>query len=205
MRRPTAAEINACSPEIREHIHRLETAGSNADLVLENAHLRENIACLEAAVLELQATDKGQEMSEPQRHLMIDLETLGSGERANVPVLQVGGAVFSVDDGVATIHEKWSVNFGLDLATQDVVSPPISKSTMDWWRKQPDAVRDAVFFPERHLAGDRSHFYDLDDCGWPPPVGALLDLLSLLCTKPEANEDGGQPFDTIWALSLIHI
>lgn len=81
------------------------------------------------------------------RHLMVDCETLADGSRADVPVLQVGGAVFSIENGEAIIHEKWSVNFGLDLATQDVVSPPVCKKTMDWWQKQPEDVRNEVFFP----------------------------------------------------------
>ena len=85
-----------------------------------------------------------------KKHLMVDVECLGDGSRVHVPVLQVGGAVFSFDpskEEPITIHEKWSVNFGLDLATQDVVSPPICKKTMDWWKGRPDDVREAVFFP----------------------------------------------------------
>lgn len=82
-----------------------------------------------------------------KRALMIDLETLGAGDRVHVPVLQVGGAVFSCKDGVATIHESWSVNFGLDLATRDIVSPPIDPETMEWWKKQPEQALQRVFFP----------------------------------------------------------
>lgn len=89
-----------------------------------------------------------------KKHLMLDLETLGRGDRVHVPVLQVGGAVFSFDpskEEPIDIHEKWSVNFGLDLATKDVVSPPICPETMKWWKGQPDDVREAVFFPTNYV------------------------------------------------------
>ena len=88
-----------------------------------------------------------------KKHLMVDVECLGDGSRVHVPVLQVGGAVFSFDpskEEPIDIHEKWSVNFGLDLATQDVVSPPVCKKTMDWWQKQTDATLP-MFFPVDHL------------------------------------------------------
>jgi len=129
------------------------------------------------------------------RHLMVDCETLGSGERADVPVLQVGGAVFSIENGQAIIHEKWSVNFGLDLATQDVVSPPICKATMDWWQKQPEDVRNDVFFPpnaletvERSGPGSMLHNKEVK----------ALELLRTLTHWLTMSVDR-VPFTTIWA------
>lgn len=82
-----------------------------------------------------------------KRALMIDLETLGSGSRVHVPVLQVGMALFSVEDGVATIHHTWQFDFGLDGATKHPNSPPIDPDTMAWWKTQPDDVLQRVFFP----------------------------------------------------------
>lgn len=96
-----------------------------------------------------------------RRALMIDLETLGSGDRVHVPVLQVGLAVFAVKDGMATIHDDVEFSFGLDVATQDPVSPPIEKATMDWWLKQPDEVRERVFFPPKGKGGVRDLHEDL--------------------------------------------
>lgn len=79
--------------------------------------------------------------------LMIDLETLGSGNRVHVPVLQAGMAVFSVEGGVATIHYTGQFSFGLDGSTKYPNSPPIDPETMSWWKKQPDEVLQRVFFP----------------------------------------------------------
>ena len=91
-----------------------------------------------------------------RRALMIDLETLGSGDRVHVPVLQVGVAVFEVEDGVASILDNGCFHIGLDGATQDPASPPIEKDTMDWWLKQPDEVRELVFFPRATTSSQKA-------------------------------------------------
>jgi hypothetical protein len=127
------------------------------------------------------------------KHLMVDCETLADGSRADVPVLQVGGAVFSIENGQAIIHEKWSVNFGFDLATQDVVSPPVCKKTMDWWQQRPEDVRKEVFFPVHSLSDNVRPWYDLDD------RSTAKGLTQAVWDECKSFGPDAAPFATIWA------
>lgn len=133
-----------------------------------------------------------------QKHLMLDLETLGRGDRVHVPVLQVGGAVFSFDpskEEPIDIHEKWSVNFGLDLATKDVVSPAVCPETMKWWKGRPDDVREAVFFPKNLVESDAFVTY-------PPPHHAadkMPHMMDRLFTWLGENPKGEDRCLTIWS------
>ena len=117
-----------------------------------------------------------------KRALMIDLETLGSGSRVHVPVLQVGMALFSAEGGVATIHNSWQFDFGLDGSTKYPNSPPIDPDTMAWWMKQPDDVRQRVFFPPaRHsVTGLHMELQDLTyDTLWACGVSDFAWLTGL--------------------------
>jgi hypothetical protein len=138
---------------------------------------------------------------EATKHLMIDLETLGDGSRADVPVLQGGGAVFSIENGEAIIYEKWSVNFGLDLATQDVVSPPVCKKTMDWWQKQPEDVRNDVFFPKARTERTNPNHVVLCDRNTDTAAASVnrLHLLTRCSTTIWADVD-----DFTWLTSLFN-
>lgn len=131
-----------------------------------------------------------------QKHLMLDLETLGRGDRVHVPVLQVGGAVFSFDPSKPEpidIHEKWSVNFGLDLATKDVVSPAVCPETMKFWKGQPDDVRAAVLFPRDTLSDNIRAWYDLDE------RSTAKGLTRVVWDECRAFGPKATPYATIWS------
>lgn len=138
-----------------------------------------------------------------ERMLMVDLETLGDYSRVHVPVLQVGGAVFSWEDRKIHIHESWNINFGIDMATKEVVSPAIYQPTMDWWTKQQVETRIGVFFPENG--------WESDDNGNGVMTGfsrhhthttaSLMQILAKLLTRPNIPDGHGDvhPFTKIWS------
>lgn len=74
-----------------------------------------------------------------QEHLMIDFETLGTGERCAVVSL---GAVMFNKEG---IHSKKEWNF--DLQEQEDIGRAITVSTVSWWMKQSPGARKVFTLP----------------------------------------------------------
>ncbi len=70
-------------------------------------------------------------------HVMIDLETLGTGHHAGI--LSVGAQAFDIETGemLGTFHEK--------VMLEDVVSRDVDASTLKWWLEQDSEARNAVF------------------------------------------------------------
>lgn len=59
-------------------------------------------------------------------HVMIDLETMGTGNKA--AIISIGAAKFSIDDGITdTFH------VGVDLASNKPVGMQIDAGTVMWW------------------------------------------------------------------------
>ena len=71
-----------------------------------------------------------------RQHVMLDIETLST--RANAAIVSIGAVKFTFEDGLGdsmlvNITPKSCVAAGLH----------VSKSTIEWWAKQPKEVREA--------------------------------------------------------------
>lgn len=75
------------------------------------------------------------------KHLMIDIETLGTDPRAIVP--QVGWCMFDHEDIAKPI------TMCLDMDEQIAKGRTFSADTLKWWMQQPDIAREQVFMPEK--------------------------------------------------------
>lgn len=86
-------------------------------------------------------------------HAMIDLETFGTGERA--AIIQLGVCAF--DPHALTggqLPEGSSQEWNVSLASSIFMGGEIDASTVEWWKKQPRATREAVegsAFSIRHV------------------------------------------------------
>lgn len=81
---------------------------------------------------------------ETRNHVMLDMETLGTGP--NAVVVQMALVRFRLHDpDNATILQ----NVAIDFDWQDQLSQGrvITQDTLQWWMQQPDAVRGKVFGP----------------------------------------------------------
>jgi DNA polymerase III epsilon subunit-like protein len=79
-------------------------------------------------------TKTGENMSE--KHVMIDLETLGTDQDA--VVLSIGAVLF--EPGSGSVIDKF--HYGVDVST--VYGRSISSSTVVWWLRQTDAARESL-------------------------------------------------------------
>lgn len=107
-------------------------------------------------------------------HLMLDLETLGVGER---PVItNIGAVVFNIQDGVVA---EFSCN--LDWAEQQAYGREIDASTVKWWLKQSNEAQieltssvDAISLWD--ALEKLSRFYEVNMCQAIWGNGALADI-----------------------------
>jgi DNA polymerase III epsilon subunit-like protein len=79
-----------------------------------------------------------------RRHVMIDLETLGT--RPGDTILSIGAVKFDVDK---EITEKFYVT--IDSESCKAAGLRAQKSTLEWWGKQSEAARTAAFKGEFSL------------------------------------------------------
>lgn len=110
-------------------------------------------------------------MTTMQRHVMIDLETLGTGERAHI--LSIGAVSFDASG----IIDRYYVNVGADGQNDR----DIDADTVRWWMQQSDAARAALINPapiEPHRAAAHiANFIHGADAIWAYPASFDLPIL----------------------------
>lgn len=72
-------------------------------------------------------------------HVMIDLETLGVGQRA--VILSIGAALWNPETGVVS---DFTFHIGLEVEEQLAKGRKIDASTFGWWMQQSDEARTAI-------------------------------------------------------------
>jgi hypothetical protein len=83
------------------------------------------------------------------RHIMLDLETLGTGP--NALVLSIGAVVFDPDASAFVATPDNCFHFRLDVGVQQrVLKRDIDADTVMWWMQQPDEARTALRGPGVH-------------------------------------------------------
>ena len=112
-------------------------------------------------------------MSGPQRHVMIDLETMG-----NVPgsvIVAIGAVAFDVETGGSEAPSHFYRTISLQSCLD--VGLTVQGSTVEWWLRQGDAARGALLLDQKTI------FEALEDFSkWFPagaPVwghGAIFDV-----------------------------
>lgn len=102
------------------------------------------------------------------KHLMVDIETLGTKRDASI--LSIGACMFDIDKGIGKTFE---VNLKNDGRTVD-------PDTVRWWLKQNQAAQDKLFNPEPVTMKEaRAAFSKFIETNKPKKVwanGALFDL-----------------------------
>lgn len=82
--------------------------------------------------------------SHQMKNLLVDLETLGTNSSA--VILQIAGVVMSPDLTVQQMLDN-RFNIKLDVKEQKAAGRTVEKGTLDFWAKQPLAVRQQVLPP----------------------------------------------------------
>lgn len=119
------------------------------------------------------------------KHIMIDIETMGTNVKA--PVLSIGACAFSEEGGILN-----EFHYGLDLGEQIQAGREVEGSTIYWWLSQSKEAQNQLLNIERGAVGDAySAFLQwLDSQGgydtvWAkPPSFDLVILKSLFGREP---------------------
>jgi hypothetical protein len=75
------------------------------------------------------------------KHIMFDLETLGTGSKA--PIVQLAACLFDIDGNILSEFNR-KVDLGNDLSKFEPTT-----GTIEFWLKQSDRARELVFGGER--------------------------------------------------------
>lgn len=76
------------------------------------------------------------------RHIMLDIETTGTSVQA--PILQIAGAIMIEGHAEPFINVRVDRHAQLTYASED-------QATLDWWKRQPEEIRIAVFSGTTHI------------------------------------------------------
>lgn len=86
-----------------------------------------------------------------KRHVMIDFETLSTNP--NAAVLSLGAVIFTID---GLTGDEFYVN--IDGGNCVDLGLHVSQSTVDWWKKQSQAARDALDIDKQTLLESMTRF-----------------------------------------------
>jgi DNA polymerase III epsilon subunit-like protein len=104
------------------------------------------------------------------KHIMLDLETMGTSGKAAITSI---GAVYFSKDG---LEEEFSRT--IDLQSCVGMGLEISISTVEWWMKQSEEARKALFINRA-------------------PLRDVLDSFSTFCSSSAAIWGNGSDFDNV--------
>lgn len=120
--------------------------------------------------------------------VMIDIETMGT--RPDCVVLTLGAVKFNPLDISAPMEELY---IKLDIDQQIQMDRSVDQSTMDWWHKQAEAVREEAFGTAGRISvedaiNSLSKFMDGTKCIWAQGPQFDMTILEDLCRTAKLKQ-----------------